>query len=153
MAPEILKNIPYDQCCDMWSVGVILYVLLCGYTPFMADDQETMFDRIKRGEWEFEEEDWKHISQEAKDLIRALLEVNPDSRMTAARALRSRWINKDTKDLSSRDLSQSVLVMKEKRPRLRDLARAFMAIGGRTRNALGTLNPIQSETNSSYQLT
>ena len=119
----------------------------------MADDQETMFDRIKRGEWEFEEEDWKHISQEAKDLIRALLEVNPDSRMTAARALRSRWINKDTKDLSSRDLSQSVLVMKEKRPRLRDLARAFMAIGGRTRNALGTLNPIQSETNSSYQLT
>lgn len=66
---------------------MILYVLLCGYTPFMSDDQETMFDRIKCGEWDFDPEDWKHVSQEAKDLIRALLEVNPDSRMTAARAL------------------------------------------------------------------
>jgi serine/threonine protein kinase len=136
----------------MWSVGVVLYVLLCGYTPFMAEDQEQMFDRIKQGQWGFDPEDWKHVSEEAKDLIRALLDVNPDSRMTAARALRSRWILKDTTDLSSRDLSHSVLNLKERRPKLRDLARAFMAIGSVTKNALGNLNPIQSEADHSHQL-
>ncbi len=136
----------------MWSVGVILFVLLCGYTPFTSDDQDQMFERIKRGQWDFEPNSWNHVSEEAKDLIRALLEPNPDSRMTAARALRSNWIKKDTMELSSRDLSQSVLVMKERRPRLRDLARAFLAIGGATKNALGTLNPIHTETNNSHQL-
>lgn len=155
VAPEILKNIPYDQSCDMWSVGVILYVLLCGYTPFMSEDQDQMFERIKQGEWEFDAEDWKHVSEDAKALIRCLLDTNPDSRMTAARALRSKWINRDAKELSSRDLSQGVLNMKERRPRLRDLARAFLAIGGATKNALqlGTLSPIPSgSANSSHQL-
>lgn len=152
VAPEILKNIPYDQSCDMWSVGVILYVLLCGYTPFMSEDQEQMFDRIKCGQWDFDPQDWKHVSEEAKDLIRALLDLNPDSRMTAARALRSKWILKDTTDLSSRDLSQSVLNLKERRPRLRDVARAFLAIGNATKNALGNINPIQGETDHSHQL-
>jgi serine/threonine protein kinase len=136
----------------MWSVGVILYVLLCGYTPFMSDDQDEMFERIKRGQWDFDADDWAHVSQEAKDLIRNLLEVNPESRMTAARALRSKWINTDAKDLSSRDLSQGVLNMKERRPRLLDLARAFMAIGGATKNALGNLTPIHSEANSAHEL-
>lgn len=131
---------------------MILYVLLCGYTPFMSEDQELMFERIKHGQWDFDPNDWKHVSEEAKDLIRALLDQNPDSRMTAARALRSKWIKKDTMELSSRDLSQSVIAMKERRPRLRDLARAFLAIGGATKNALGTHNPIHSETNSSHQL-
>lgn len=153
VAPEILKNIPYDQSCDMWSVGVILYVLLCGYTPFMSDDQEKMFENIKHAEWEFEAEDWEHVSEEAKDLIRALLDPNPDSRMTAKRALRSKWINKDAKELSSRDLSQGVMNLKDRRPRLRDFARAFMAIGGATKKALGDLNPIHSENSSIVQLT
>jgi serine/threonine protein kinase len=152
VAPEILKNIPYDQSCDMWSVGVILYVLLCGYTPFMSDDQEQMFDRIKRAEWSFEADDWKHVSDEAKDLIRGLLDPSPDSRMTAKRALRSKWINKDAKELSSRDLSQGVVNLKERRPRLRDFARAFMALGV-TKKGWGDLNPIQSENNSVVQLT
>jgi hypothetical protein len=73
------------------------------------------------------------------------MEPNPDQRMTAARALKSRWFKTNSKELSSRDLSQGVLSLKEKRPRLRDLARAFMAIGGATKKALGDLNPIHSE--------
>ena len=119
----------------------------------MSEDQEQMFERIKHGEWDFDPEDWKDVSQEAKDLIRGLLEQNPDSRMSAARALRSKWINKDAKELSSRDLSQGVMHLKERRPRLRDLARAFIAIGDATKNVLGNLSPIQSETSSSHQLT
>ena len=131
---------------------MVLYALLCGYTPFMADDQEQMFDRIKHGQWDFNPVDWKHVSEDAKDLIRALLEQNPDSRMTAARALRSRWILKDKSELSSRDLSSSVINLKERRPRLRDLARAFLAIGSATKNALGNVNPIHSEADHSHQL-
>jgi serine/threonine protein kinase len=152
VAPEILKNVPYDQSCDMWSVGVILYVLLCGYTPFMSEDQDQMFERIKRGDWDFDPNDWAHVSEEAKDLIRSLLDPNPESRMTAARALRSKWINKDSKELSSRDLSQGALNIKERRPRLLDLAKAFMTIGGVTKHAFSTLSPINSQPNSSHQL-
>ena len=131
VAPEILKNIPHDQSCDMWSVGVILFVLLCGYTPFLEETQERMFDRIKRADVKFEpSQDWDHVSYEAKELIRQLLVVEPDGRLTAAEALRSRWILRDDAWLSSRDLSSSALItMKEKRPRLQKLAKAVIALG------------------------
>ena len=139
----------------MWSVGVILFVLLCGYTPFASDDQDQMFERIKRGEWDFDPNDWQHVSEEAKALIRHLLDPCPDSRITAARALRSKWINEDAKYLSSRDLSQGVMNMKERRPRLRDLARAFLAMGVPSKNSTtkGNLSPVKSgSANSSHQL-
>eukprot|EP00525_Craspedostauros_australis_P011485 CAMPEP_0198111134 /NCGR_PEP_ID=MMETSP1442-20131203/3105_1 /TAXON_ID= /ORGANISM="Craspedostauros australis, Strain CCMP3328" /LENGTH=177 /DNA_ID=CAMNT_0043767459 /DNA_START=296 /DNA_END=829 /DNA_ORIENTATION=- len=154
VAPEILKNIPYDQSCDMWSVGVILYVLLCGYLPFGDESQEKMFQRIKHGEWTFDKDDWAHVSDDAKNLISQLLVIHPDTRITAAHALRSKWIREDDASLSSRDLSQSLIAIKEKRPRLRDVARAFMAfsaLGTATKNALGGLNPIQDE-EGSHQL-
>jgi calcium/calmodulin-dependent protein kinase I len=132
VAPEILKQIPHDTSCDMWSVGVILYVLLCGSTPFMDDNQERMFDRIKRGHVQFTPaKHWEtNVSEDAKDLIRKLLVVEPDKRLTAAQALQSKWMMQDDVFLRSRDLSTSALVtLKEKRPRLQDLARAFMGIG------------------------
>jgi calcium-dependent protein kinase len=128
VAPEILKKEPYDQKCDLWSCGVVLYSLLCGYTPFADDNQEKMFDRVKQGDFSFDPEDWAHISQGAKDLIKALLVVNPDERLSAAAALRSTWITQDEKSLSDRDLSQTVAEIKKRRPRLRDLARAFMSV-------------------------
>ena len=131
VAPEILKNIPHDQSCDMWSLGVILYVLLCGYTPFLEETQQRMFDRIKQGDVKFEPaRDWDHVSYEAKELIKQLLVVEPAGRITAAEALRSKWILRDDAWLSSRDLSQSALItMKEKRPRLQKLAKAVIALG------------------------
>ena len=118
----------------------------------MSDNQEKMFDRIKRADWVFEAQDWKHISEEAKDLIRGLLDPSPDSRMTAKRALRSKWMNEDANILSSRDLSHGAMNLKERRPRLRDLARAFMAMGGPTKNALGDVDPVHGENESVVQL-
>jgi serine/threonine protein kinase len=144
VSPEVLKNQPYDQSCDMWSVGVILYVMLCGYTPFMEDAQEKMFERIKQGDWKFDEKDWSHISEEAKALITCMLQIDVDNRISAADALKSRWIMQDAKALASRDLSQSLQIIKEKRPRLKDLARAFMSMGV-TKNALKDTNPIETE--------
>ena len=145
VAPEILKNQPYDQSCDMWSIGVILYVLLCGYTPFMEEDQEKMFERIKQGDWSFDERDWGHVSQDAKDLIGCMLTVDVNHRITAKQALRSKWIAQGDDVLSSRDLSQSQILIKEKRPSLAAVARAFMTMGVNTKTALKSINPVIGE--------
>lgn len=137
----------------MWSVGVILYVMLCGYTPFMDESQDKMFERIKQGDWSFDEEDWSHVSTEAKDLIRSLLVVSPDNRATALDALNSSWFKKDESDLSGRDLSNSLSTIREKRPRLKELARAFMALkklSGLTGDV--DTNPVGAE-EASHELT
>jgi serine/threonine protein kinase len=144
VAPEILKNQPYDQSCDMWSVGVVLYVMLCGYTPFSDENQERMFERIKLGEWKFEASDWLHVSSEAKDLIEQCICTNVDKRITAAQALKSRWIAGLTdQQLSSNDLSFTSQTIK-KAPKLSDIAKSFMALRSGANKAKGGLSAIAS---------
>ncbi len=92
VAPEILKGHPYDQAVDMWSVGVIIYVALVGYPPFLEQDQRVMLDKIRRGAYEFYQEDWCNISKQAKSLIKTLLKVDPDSRLDATKALEHEWM-------------------------------------------------------------
>jgi len=147
VAPEILNSMPYDQMCDMWSCGVVLYSLLCGYTPFADDNQEAMFARVKAGDFEFYDEEWSHISQDAKDLIAGLLQVNPDDRLSAAAALESPWFAQTELMLSERNLSQTVAEIKKRRPRLRDLARAFMGLSF-PRNVKKSLEVIHSRPTS-----
>ena len=127
VAPEILKNQPYDQSCDMWSVGVVLYVMLCGYTPFMEEEQEKMFERIKVGDYTFDPEDWSQISDEAKTLIRGLMCINPDRRLTSSQALRSKWITGvSDMELSKRNLeSQRHLVKNKNHNLLKGVALGF----------------------------
>ena len=73
VAPEILEGRPYDAAVDCWSLGVIFYILLCGYPPFAADSQAELFSMIKRCEYHFEAEDWSHVSKQAIDFIKAIL--------------------------------------------------------------------------------
>mmetsp|Transcript_31837 Transcript_31837/g.47310 ORF Transcript_31837/g.47310 Transcript_31837/m.47310 type:complete len:718 (-) Transcript_31837:710-2863(-) len=122
VAPEILKNIPHDTAADMWSVGVIVYVLLVGYPPFMEDNQQELFRKIRSGSYDFPDEDWKNISKEAQELISGLLVVDPLQRWTASEAIRCKWIQLDGTSLSSRDLTESLVIMKQKRQRLRSIA-------------------------------
>ena len=126
VAPEILKNIPHDESADMWSVGVIIYVLLVGYPPFMEDDQQELFRKIRTGSFEFYDEDWAHISEEAKDLIKGLLVVDPLQRLKAQDALRSPWIRLDDMSVSSTALTETLRVIRERRQRLRSVANAVM---------------------------
>jgi len=104
VAPEILEGTPYDERADMWSVGVILYILLGGYPPFIESTQRDLFRKIRKGEYEFHEEYWGTVSTDAKDLIGSLLKVDAAERLTASEALDNAWIQGDGAKLANRDL-------------------------------------------------
>jgi serine/threonine protein kinase len=108
VAPEILEGTPYDERADMWSVGVILYILLGGYPPFIESTQRDLFRKIRKGDYEFHEEYWGTVSIEAKDLIRSLLKVDCCARLTAKEALRNQWIQGDDAKLANRDLGANL---------------------------------------------
>jgi len=92
VAPEILEGGSYDLRADMWSVGVIIYIMLGGYPPFIETNQKELFRKIRKGEFEFHEEYWGTVSQDAKDLISTLLCVDPDDRLTAKECLFNKWV-------------------------------------------------------------
>lgn len=109
VAPEILKNHPHDEHCDLWSIGVIIYVTLVGYPPFIEEDQRVLFRKIRLGEYCFYDEDWVGISFESRDLITRLLAVDPDERWSASQALKHGWFTGVHEDkLSNRDISSSL---------------------------------------------
>jgi len=91
MSPELLKG-KYDRSCDVWSIGVVAYILLCGYPPFNGESDADIFGAIKRGHFEFPKEQWGGISIEAKDFIRCLLRRDPRKRVTIEEALRHLWM-------------------------------------------------------------
>ena len=91
IAPEVLRR-KYDRSCDMWSVGVIAYVLLCGYPPFNGVDDEDVHRAVRNGWYCFPSKDWSGASREALDFVRCLLEMDVGKRMTAEQALSHPWI-------------------------------------------------------------
>uniref|UniRef100_A0A8C3AE31 non-specific serine/threonine protein kinase n=1 Tax=Cyclopterus lumpus TaxID=8103 RepID=A0A8C3AE31_CYCLU len=98
VAPEVLGPEKYDKSCDMWSLGVIMYILLCGFPPFYSNTGQAispgMKKRIRMGQYEFPNPEWAEVSQEAKDLIHELLKTDPNERMTIIQFMNHPWINK-----------------------------------------------------------
>eukprot|EP00934_Nitzschia_sp_Nitz4_P006340 Nitzschia sp. Nitz4//scaffold309_size21490//14165//18158//NITZ4_008611-RA/size21490-augustus-gene-0.1-mRNA-1//1//CDS//3329547180//6330//frame0 len=101
VAPEVLQNIlAYDVHCDMWSVGVILYIMLSGYHPFHVDSnhrtgntQEEMLKKIRYGDYAFlSKKGWGGVSYSAKALLRRMMMVNPEERIRASEALSDQWV-------------------------------------------------------------
>lgn len=112
VAPEVLENRPaYDVSCDMWSVGVILFILLGGYYPFRGKDDEEKLRNVRYGNFEFRDRLWKGITEDAKQLLRMMMTVNPEGRVTAEGALASSWMYADNLELSA-DLTECVAEMK-----------------------------------------
>ncbi|CAD8108765.1 unnamed protein product [Paramecium sonneborni] len=91
IAPEVLER-RYDEKCDVWSCGVILYILLCGIPPFNGENDEEILENVKEGELSFDGEEWNQISYEAKLLIKKMLERDPKKRINAEQAQRDPWI-------------------------------------------------------------
>jgi calcium-dependent protein kinase len=85
VAPQVLAG-RYDRMCDLWSAGVIMYTILCGYPPFYGDSDEQVLACVRQGNYAFEPEDWRTISRDAKDLVRNLIKMNPAERFDAAQA-------------------------------------------------------------------
>ena len=77
VAPEIISEKLYDERCDFWSLGVILFLLLSGSLPFFHEETAELFDKIKAGKYSFSDEVWDCVSSEAKDLVKRLLKVEP----------------------------------------------------------------------------
>ncbi|XP_043201436.1 serine/threonine-protein kinase DCLK1-like isoform X4 [Amphibalanus amphitrite] len=97
VAPEILSGVGYGVKVDIWAAGVITYILLCGFPPFASADnnQEELFDRILSGEFEFTPPFWDDVSDAARELITAMLQVEPDARFSAEEVLIHPWIAED----------------------------------------------------------
>eukprot|EP00793_Prasinoderma_coloniale_P000158 PRCOL_00005666-RA len=97
VAPEILAiaagmQQPYTPAVDMWSAGVILYMLLVGFSPFEDDNDAVLFSRIRRGEYSMDEPEWADVSDAAKEVVRGLMNVDTAKRWTAEVALAHPWL-------------------------------------------------------------
>jgi len=109
VAPEVLKGEGYEREVDLWAIGVIMYILLCGFPPFF-DDGENMgqlFEQIMCGEFEFPDPYWTDIEEDAKDLIRKLLVVDPAKRYTAEQTLAHSWLTKKDQEKEKKLLGVS----------------------------------------------
>merc|ERR1719327_2613700 len=91
VAPQVLAG-KYDQSSDLWSCGVIMYVLLCGYPPFYGETDADVLTKVRLGNFTFNAADWKNVSEDAKNLIRMLLKMNPKDRFTAEQSMNHVWI-------------------------------------------------------------
>ena len=112
VAPEILEGKKYDVKADMWSIGVILYILMGGYPPFIENNQRDLFRKIRKGDYEFHPEYWSAVSDNAKHLISSLLTVNPDLRLSAGEALGNSWMKEDAADLEGIDLGTNLVKLR-----------------------------------------
>lgn len=119
VAPEILKGFVYGKEVDLWSLGVILYILLCGYPPFIEEGNTGMtglFEKIKKGNYSFTPvEYWKDVSEDGKNLIRKLLKVDPSERLTIEEVLNNNWVKMDKFEVekADNDISQALKQMRK----------------------------------------
>ncbi|XP_039496615.1 calcium/calmodulin-dependent protein kinase type 1 isoform X2 [Drosophila santomea] len=106
VAPEVLAQKPYGKAVDVWSIGVISYILLCGYPPFYDENDANLFAQILKGDFEFDSPYWDEISESAKHFIKNLMCVTVEKRYTCKQALAHAWISGN--EASSRNIHGTV---------------------------------------------
>lgn len=95
VAPEVLERKKYGKECDNWSIGVITYIMLSGTPPFHEEEPFALFEQIKACRYEFDDESWEFVSEEAKDFISKILVADPSKRLTCAEMMAHPWMKKD----------------------------------------------------------
>ncbi len=130
IAPEVLKK-SYNEKCDLWSCGVILYILLCGYPPFNGANDKQIIEAVLKGKFTLDEPEWDDVSDDAKDIVKKLLTLDPEKRVSANDALQHRWIktmaqiDKVDKNVKTKTLSNLKNFRGEQK--LKQAALAFIA--------------------------
>ncbi|RVX72508.1 Calcium/calmodulin-dependent protein kinase [Exophiala mesophila] len=95
-APEVMLRQGHGKAVDMWSLGVITYTLLCGYSPFRSENLADLVEECKSGRIIFHERYWKDVSKDAKEFILTLLQPDPKQRATSTAALKHIWLTGET---------------------------------------------------------
>ncbi|KAM9369068.1 calcium/calmodulin-dependent protein kinase type IV-like [Phaethornis superciliosus] len=127
-APEILQGGPYGPEVDMWSVGVITYILLCGFEPFFDPrGDQYMYGRILTCDYEFVSPWWDEVSLNAKDLVRKLIVLDPQKRLTVQQALEHPWVTGKAAKFAHMDSTQKKLQEFNARRKLKAAMKAVVA--------------------------
>jgi calcium-dependent protein kinase len=108
IAPEVLGN-SYNEKCDLWSCGVILYILICGFPPFYGDNEEEIYAMVKKGKYTMDGQIWDEVSYEVKDLIKSLLCKDIHKRHSAEQALNHTWFKKMKDIINIKPMSKDYL--------------------------------------------
>jgi len=95
VAPEVLKLQPYGKPVDCWALGVITYILLCGYPPFYSEDDQELYRYIMDADFEYDSPYWDEISKDAKGFVGNLIELDVSKRFDCEKALQHPWISGD----------------------------------------------------------
>ncbi|XP_051161896.1 titin homolog isoform X2 [Leptopilina boulardi] len=147
--PEIISYEPIGTESDMWSMGIICYVLLSGLSPFMGNNDTETFANITRAEYDFDDEAFDAISQDAKDFIGCLLIKRKESRMSAKECLEHSWLAQHTENMSQVALSTEKLKKFLVRRKWQKTGNALRALGRMSKSANSRRSPSQSSGSSS----
>ena len=139
----MLRGDQYGSEVDIWSMGVVCYVLLVGYPPFYDEDQRKLFKKIKEGRYHFHADYWGGISPGATDMISKMLCVNQSERWSARQLLEHSWIVTDDDELMAKDLTRSIIAMRKFKAKMRfkAAAKAIIATKRMMKSMAKTLQP------------
>lgn len=110
IAPEIVNGKTYNEKCDLWSIGVIMYILLTGSPPFDGKNDNDILKVVKSGKYSTTMSEFKRLSADAKDLIKWMLTMDPKSWISASDALEHSWIKKYKSKELNQDVTESALI-------------------------------------------
>uniref|UniRef100_A0A3Q3X2A3 Myosin light chain kinase, smooth muscle n=1 Tax=Mola mola TaxID=94237 RepID=A0A3Q3X2A3_MOLML len=129
VAPEVINYEAISYPTDMWSIGVICYILLSGLSPFMGDNDNETLSNVTLATWDFEDEAFDEISDNAKDFITNLLKKDMKSRLTCAKCFEHTWLKQDTNTMKAKKLSKERMKKYILRRKWQKTGHAVRAIG------------------------
>ncbi|XP_007528962.3 myosin light chain kinase, smooth muscle isoform X1 [Erinaceus europaeus] len=129
VAPEVINYEPIGYATDMWSIGVICYILVSGLSPFMGDNDNETLANVTSATWDFDDEAFDEISDDAKDFISSLLKKDMKNRLDCTQCLQHPWLTKDTKNMEAKKLSKDRMKKYMARRKWQKTGNAVRAIG------------------------